>query len=363
MTKMTKMIVVIASSLLVSFASIAGELSVTGSAKASYTVSGGVGNNDNKGLGISNELNFAASGELDNGYTWNYHMELDPAAGGATTVQDDTALTLNTNGMGTVGIFDSEGGLSTELGWGIGALGTGQDYANTMGAAATNGALNWGYDVSSYTNLQYHTPADILPLGLAAKIGFAPNLEGQGNSFKSTGGANATGPDGDSLMQYQLSAAPIDGLKIGGDYASFENTSGFDQEQSGANAYAQYAIGNVKIGYMQGYTEKGKSTYANGDGTSFDTYEYDALGIELAVNDALSVSYSKESHEAKDKGQIAAGNASRTTTVVTSDAESFQVAYNIGGATLGLSHTDTVNSEFTTGKDEDKTIASIAMEF
>ena len=39
---------------------------------------GGGANNDDKGLGISNELMFKASGELDNGYTWNYHMELDP---------------------------------------------------------------------------------------------------------------------------------------------------------------------------------------------------------------------------------------------------------------------------------------------
>ena len=34
--------------------------------------------NTGKGLGISNELTFSASGELDNGYTWNYAMELDP---------------------------------------------------------------------------------------------------------------------------------------------------------------------------------------------------------------------------------------------------------------------------------------------
>ena len=149
MTKISKLFVVIASSLLVSFASVAGELSVTGSAKASYLVNGGGGNNDNKGLGVSNELKFSASGELDNGYTWNYHMELDPNGGG-TTDADDSSLTINTNGMGTIGIFDSEGGLSTELAYGVGALGTGVDYANSMGAAGTNGALNWGYDVSSY---------------------------------------------------------------------------------------------------------------------------------------------------------------------------------------------------------------------
>jgi outer membrane protein OmpU len=364
MTKITKILVVVASSLLMSVASIAGELSVTGSAKASYLVNGGGSNNNDKGLGVSNELTFSASGEMDNGYSWNYHMELDPNGGG-TTDNDDSALTINTNGMGTVGIFDSEGGLSTELGWGIGALGTGIDYANTMGAAATNGALNWGYDVSSYPNIQYHLPADVLPFGIGAKVGYAPNTsDGDSNDFKNAGVENTAGVDGDALIQYQLSAAPIDGLKIGADYAAFEGETGAsDQEQSGGNYYLQYAIGNFKVGYMNGFTEKAKATYADGDGTSFDSYEYDAMGVEFALNDAVTLSYSSEDHEAKDKGNIAVGSTTRTTKTTTMSADTMQIAYNVGGATIGLFHVDTDNSQFSEGRDESKTIASIAMEF
>ena len=364
MTKITKMLAVLASSLLMSVAATAGELAVSGSANASYTISGGDINNDDKGLGISNELMFKASGELDNGYSWNYHMELDPNGGG-TTDNDDTALVINTNGMGTVGIFDSEGGLSTELGWGIGAVGTGQDYGNTMGASATNGALNWGYDVSSYPNIQYHMPADMLPLGLTAKVGYAPNTaDGDSNSYKNTGGPNDAGANGDSLIQYQLTAAPIDGLKVGADYAAFENSTGVvDQEQSGGNFYAQYAIGNVKVGYMQGFTEKGKSTYANGDGTSYDSYEYDAIGAEFAFNDNITVSYSQEKHEAKDKGNIAVGKTTRTVFTQEMEADSMQIAYNIGGATLGLFHIEQDNSDFAVGQTETKTIASVSMAF
>ena len=48
----------------------AGELSVSGTAKATYNIESGA--NTGKGLGITNELNFSASGELDNGYTWSY---------------------------------------------------------------------------------------------------------------------------------------------------------------------------------------------------------------------------------------------------------------------------------------------------
>ena len=43
--------------------------------------------------------------------------------------------------------------------------------------------------------------------------------------------------------------------------------------------YAQYAMGN-KIGIMQGFTEKGKATYADGDGSSFDS-RVRSIGIGL----------------------------------------------------------------------------------
>ena len=81
MTKITKLFAVVVSSLLVSVQAFAGELAVSGSAKASYAINGGDSNST--GLGISNELMFKASGELDNGFTWNYHMELDGNDGGA----------------------------------------------------------------------------------------------------------------------------------------------------------------------------------------------------------------------------------------------------------------------------------------
>ena len=55
--------------------------------------------------------------------------------------------------LGKIGIYDAEGGLSTELKFGIGAMGTGADYANTM----TN--IGRGYDVSSDPHFAHHTPA------------------------------------------------------------------------------------------------------------------------------------------------------------------------------------------------------------
>ena len=74
MKNITKTLLVLVSALSISFAATAGELSVSGSAKASYVI-GGSTDSQSKGIGVGNELNFTASGEMDNGFTWSYSTE------------------------------------------------------------------------------------------------------------------------------------------------------------------------------------------------------------------------------------------------------------------------------------------------
>ena len=118
MKKISKLLVGILFSALVIAPSYAGELTVTGGATATYTI-GGDDAGSGKNLGISNELDFSASGELDNGYTWNYQVHSD----GASAANDDTRLEIGTD-FGTIGLYVTEGGMSKEL-HGVGALGAG----------------------------------------------------------------------------------------------------------------------------------------------------------------------------------------------------------------------------------------------
>ena len=124
MKKISKLLVGILFSALVVAPSYAGEMTVTGSAKASYVTNGASGSGG-KTIGIANELDFTASGELDNGYTWKYQVQIDDQDAG----NDDTRLEIGTD-MGTIGIYQSEGGMSSELAHGVGALGVGFDYAS-----------------------------------------------------------------------------------------------------------------------------------------------------------------------------------------------------------------------------------------
>ena len=87
------------------------------------------------------------------------------------------------------------------------------------------------------------------------------------------------------------------------------------------------------------------------NGGFFTMYETDSYGIEFAVNDQLSISYSKKSEGTKDNA-IADGSTSDTKTKVESDITSLQAAYVIGGATIGIAQTETSDADYTAGKEE-----------
>jgi hypothetical protein len=352
MKNITKTLLVLVSSLSISFAAVAGELTISGAAKASYNI-GGSDASTGKGIGVGNELNATASGEMDNGFTWSYSTEIDPADGGTAT-NDDSQLVIGMNNLGTIGFFDSEGGLSQELAYGVGALGTGTDWGNTM-------TVQYGLDVSSHPNVQYHVPADLLPYGITAKVGYAPNMtDGQGNSFKNAGPANTENQDGNNMKGYSVGVAPMDGLKLNADYHRADGqTTGTKQTPESGNVGGQYAIGNFKVGYNKGYYGVG-ITAKNGAVTK---YENTAYGIEFAVNDSLSISYNEEKSKAFTDVAIASGASTGTKTTVESEIEVMQVAYVFGGATLGFHVADTGNADYVANKDEKVTIFTIAMDF
>ena len=98
MKTIIKTLLVSIASLSLMFSVNAGELTVSGTAKATYNATSG--NLADNGIGVTNELNFTASGEMDNGFTWAYSMEMDTAAGGTSTNNDDTQIVLTMNDMG-----------------------------------------------------------------------------------------------------------------------------------------------------------------------------------------------------------------------------------------------------------------------
>ena len=236
MNKLTKLLFSVISSVAIATSAFAGEFTVSGGVKATYTVLGNTGttgtNAIGKGLGISNEFSLTASGELDNGMTWSYAQDIDGA-----TVQDDASLAFGTD-YGTFKICVSECGLSTKYAFDNSAYGIGSDTGYGGGASGTT--MQYGSNISSYNNVQYHAPADLLPLGMTFKAGMTPGGAG-GSANASSHSVN--GDVNGEMTQYAVTMAPIDGLTLSASYYDFGEMGNADGRQSaeGGSLAANYS--------------------------------------------------------------------------------------------------------------------------
>ena len=337
----------------------AGELGVSGTAKATYNILSGK-THVGKGLGITNELNFTASGETDQGYTWNYSMELDPNAVSAGTTgsaeNDDTKLTVGTP-YGTFGVFISEGGLDVEDAASQSAYSRPTDMGDPS-ATVDN------FTIDSYNNVQYHTPADLLPFGITAKIAYAPDLDDTAPaSSGNNAGAVSTKSNtfaGENATEIQVKAAPIDGLTIGASYFDFsqDGVAKMDQNAESGAYYATYSQGAVSVGYSQAYRAErleDNSINQSDKATNIDYYDQTNYSIAFAATDDITVSYEQETSEAV-KVQSGTTNVEQKSTGV-------QIAYTMGGMTLALAHNSHDNVGYVTGENQDQTLLAVTMAF
>jgi len=376
MKNVLKLTLVLLTSFAFSASAIAGTLSVAGTAKATYNIqsseSSGAGNNTGKGLGITNELNFTAAGELDNGYTWAYSMELDPSS--TASANDDTQMTLTTP-YGRVGIFVSEGGLNKQLKF--------SSAAYTAGIDLGIGAVDDPMAISEFNSLQYQTPTGLIPFGTVFNVGFSPSVDkAQSNSGNAAGtadiivntgdtaiGAAYTSPNAVSdVTEYSLSMTPIDGLTVNASYmdagSNLVDAKAQDYEAGVINA--KYAIGGFTVGY--GVTKI--APYRPSATTAGDEYlqyiENRDWSIGYAINENLSVSIDQSKAE-RYMQSVAAASGTKTDTTNSQDVQSLQAAYSMGGMTLALAHTNTDGDGFTkedtTRADNKQTIFAVTMAF
>ena len=346
MNKLTK-IVAFLSALLISTASIAGELTVTGNAKASFQVVGSdnaaANQEAGRALTIENSIVLGASGELDNGTAWKYSFQLDAGA------VDDPSITLSNN-FGTIGLFAAAGALNAKHYGAANAI----TYGSQYGRGNTTGEFQDPTDISGVSNIQYHTPAGLLPLGTVLKVakGFA------GSATAIQGDAIPVANTKRDAMNYSIDIAPIDGLGIQASYYTEKALSGHADSgqklESGAIG-AKYAVGNFTVGYTKGYHAPASTTDARGGGVaSINAYENDSYSIGFKVNDSLSISYGKEESKA---------NKTTDATNVTAEIDVIQAAYTMGGLTLAASVKSVDNYTYTATNDVNEATLFLTLAF
>ena len=350
MKNIIKTVIVMLTSISLFGSANAGELTVTGTAKATYNITSGY-SSVGKGMGVANEFDLGASGELDNGYTWNYQVQMDPGAAGAS-INDDSKLTLTTP-FGTVGMFISEGGLDLEDGASQSVYGRPTDLGDPSGTVDN-------VDIDGSNNIQYHSPKGLLPFDTVIKYGHVTNAQNSNTS------SNAAGTEiifaSRSADALQVKMTPVDGLNIGfsatnhQSESSLANNTPLTQQAGSYAAMATYKLPTLPmtVGFSKAINEPKINQAALGQ-SGADEYEQLNYSVSFVVNDNLSVSYEREDSEKHFINNL--------TSDVEQSSDAIQAAYTMGGMTLAVSQGSYDGVGYVADKKATQTLLAVTMAF
>ena len=330
MNKLTKIGV---SALCGSLASVAaanaGSMDVTGSASASYTsLSDQVVGNP---LGMTTALTFTGNGELDNGSTFKVTIGHDNKA-----AYSSAAIALTTPSLGTF-TYDEGGGT------GIDRI---DDMMPTAWEETTGTGLSTGLrtvsGVGGVTDLEWNVGMG-LPDGMNVYGSFAHRPNSTANAKKKSSGSSGTvGGIGNGWDIVITHNGLYDGLNVFAGLSSVEQNATLGDLDSEAYGFT-YAIGGATVGYQHSKEENvgSASTY----------YENDAYAVSYSVNDDLSVSYGV--HESKSNSG-STGDAK---------AESFQISYSVGGASIKFAETSADSVHYVSGTNREGRTVALTLAF
>jgi outer membrane protein OmpU len=306
----------------------AGSLDVTGGATATYTSLDDVVTGNP--LGMATSMTFTGNGELDNGSTFSVTVAHNNKA-----VYSSSAIALTTPTLGTF-TYDEGGG-------------TGLDRIDDMMPTAWEEVDGTGLPVGLRTAAGVGGSSDIewnvgigLPEGMNAYISFSPLPGGgQKNANKAVGGdGNAVvGPGYDVVLTHD---ALVDGLNVFAGMSEIDQTSGHgDREEQTWGA--TYAIGSFTVGYQDSEIDN--------PGATATYYENEAYGVSFAVNDDLSISYGHQESKTNVSG------------AATIKAQSLQLSYSVGGASIKFAESDVDNQNYVSGTNREGRTVAVTLAF
>ena len=318
------------------FSAHAGEMSISGSAEATYvsnsgshaTAVAGTGGLNGNPFGLSHDIDITGSGELDNG--WTYKVNTDFA--GQDMGADSTTLMMDMGSLGTVGIDQGSGA------FGIGTL---ENDVPTAYEEADHsvGTLAHGIDAN----------------GVAGNaVGYNNTFSGVGVSIEylaDTGAAVAqagsvSGPSSGSDLNYALTYAKDNGMTLA--YGASDTDLPYEAagDTSEQVASVNYVMGAISVGYsISENTTLGNVSQAN---TQY--------GVAFNVNDSLSISYAV--NNAQDYNVGTAGGKEYE-----EKNQGIMAAYSIGGASVRVALNSADDVGGVVDKNADNLELSLALAF
>jgi outer membrane protein OmpU len=310
---------------LVATSLVAGEMAVTGS--ASMKVRHVDTNSAGKAFSMGNQLEFAGSGELDNGLNVSLSFVLDQnddstSAGAAKSLNsgspfDSHSVKISSDALGTL-TFHGEGGSSAQTAMDTTAAGDLWD--NGYGISTSNDPKT---SATSDNMIFYTLPT--LADGVAITTSYTP---------RSTGTES-------SSMAYGLAYTGVEGLSV--HYAAGENNADPTETADATTMKVSYAFGSITVGLSE--TEYDSKTATNDQ-------EVSSVNVSYTVSENVSVSYGQD--------KIATPGVSTDQDIKTS---AISGSYTTGGMTLGAMMGQTENNAYGTSGAEDKDMWHLTASF
>ena len=286
---------------LVATSAFAGAMSVSGSAKVSYSSKGA---SAAQPYSNSKGITFSGSGELDNGFTVSTGYTMTNAAFSASHVS------LDMGDAGTLHFMNSTSKAGIDK------------YADVM---PTAGEEVWD-DVDTDDNGV---------VGVYAGNSFGYEVSTMGVTLSASWTKEATGTDTSMVI---ISDDLMDGLQLG--YGMGTNTESVTTENDHTTMWAKYTAGMATVGLQ-------KSTI---DKASADEDRLHAA-ISLAVNENLSVSFGQSTVDFE------------TASLADEESSGISASYTMGGMTFAAVMNQTDSVAGTSGTDKEYKEVSVAFAF
>ena len=180
-----------------------------------------------------------------------------------------------------------------------------------------------------------------LPDGMNVYASFSPEPDGTAPTKKGVGGVNHS-TDGIGWDIVVTHSGLLDGLNVFAGLSTIEQNTTLGDKDSEVYG-ATYAIGGATVGYQAGEQDN-----IGASGTYYDT---DAYGISYSVNDDLTISY----------GRTESSSNSGSTADV--EAQSIQVSYSVGGASIVFAESDVDNQNYVSGTNRSGRTVAVTLAF
>ena len=324
----------------------AGEMTVSGSMQATYQSE--IDDVSGNPLGMNTDLTFKGATDTDFGTaTWT---------------------------LATDGVFVGESGAdhSLKLATGLGTFGVGNsgDAANAVdditpsafeeanGSGSGTYSVDFGSGMDGSMSLTYGN-SDLAGTGISVAYSYYPKLDATTNNEKAASAdANSASSSAQSVnVGIPMSSVPfigdtaLGGMKITAGYEESDSRTASANGKEGATVAAVLPIGPLKVGYQKKAYQAAQTAILVANRVFFKD---DILGVAYAVNDDFAISYNI----------IESTNHSKADGVnVEQETKAINIAYTVGGLTLGFQDAKTSNAGYVAATDDDTRTISIKTAF